>query len=203
MEDARQVVSSGSPLEPEIGFSRAVRVGSYVVVAGTAPIGDDGSTVGPGDVYAQTVRCLDIAERALREAGAGTADVVRTRLAHRSRRHLCPSGHRLRALPFRPGLGLHCETESGHVCAPEWKGPDPPPRRYAMTRPTAPRPTRQDSTRRATRTPHPADPLPALPPRPGRLTSDRSKRGKAPIVIHARGWTAARRVTRGTDRRAR
>ncbi|MFC8825525.1 RidA family protein [Streptomyces sp. NPDC057137] len=80
MEDARQMVSSGSPLEPEIGFSRAVRVGSYVVVAGTAPIGDDGATVGPGDVYAQTVRCLDIAERALREAGAGMADVVRTRL---------------------------------------------------------------------------------------------------------------------------
>lgn len=80
MEDARQVVSSGSPLEPEIGFSRAVRVGAYVVVAGTAPIGDDGVTVGPGDVYAQTVRCLDIAERALREAGAGLGDVVRTRL---------------------------------------------------------------------------------------------------------------------------
>ncbi|MFC8075475.1 RidA family protein [Streptomyces sp. NPDC057307] len=80
MEDARQLVSSGSPLEPEIGFSRAVRVGAYVVVAGTAPIGDDGVTVGPGDVYAQTVRCLDIAERALEEAGAGLGDVVRTRL---------------------------------------------------------------------------------------------------------------------------
>ncbi|MET4927313.1 RidA family protein [Streptomyces sp. PSRA5] len=80
MEDVRHVVGSGSPLEPEIGFSRAVRVGSFVAVAGTAPIGDDGSTVGPGDVYAQTVRCLDIAERALREAGVGLGDVVRTRL---------------------------------------------------------------------------------------------------------------------------
>ncbi|MET7718851.1 RidA family protein [Streptomyces sp. NPDC005407] len=80
MEDARQVVSSGSPLEPQIGFSRAVRVGKYVAVAGTAPIGDDGSTVGPGDVYAQTVRCLDIAERALQEAGASIEDVVRTRI---------------------------------------------------------------------------------------------------------------------------
>ncbi|MFD0417770.1 RidA family protein [Streptomyces sp. NPDC127108] len=80
MEHVRKVVSSGSPLEPRIGFSRAVRSGPYVVVAGTAPIGDDGSTVGPGDVYAQTVRCLDIAERALREAGASLDDVVRTRL---------------------------------------------------------------------------------------------------------------------------
>lgn len=76
----RHVVGSGSPLEPEIGFSRAVRIGSYVAVAGTAPIGDDGTTVGPGDVYAQTVRCLDIAERALREAGVGLECVLRTRV---------------------------------------------------------------------------------------------------------------------------
>jgi enamine deaminase RidA (YjgF/YER057c/UK114 family) len=80
MEDVRQVVSSGSPLEPQIGFSRAVRAGKYVAVAGTAPIGDDGSTVGPGDVYVQTARCLDIAERALQEAGASIEDVVRTRI---------------------------------------------------------------------------------------------------------------------------
>ncbi|MBT2408504.1 MULTISPECIES: RidA family protein [unclassified Streptomyces] len=76
----RQTVSSGSPLEPKIGFSRAVRKGAHVAVAGTAPIGDDGSTVGMGDVYAQTVRCLDIAEGALKEAGASLEDVVRTRI---------------------------------------------------------------------------------------------------------------------------
>ncbi|MFD7321965.1 RidA family protein [Streptomyces sp. NPDC059875] len=80
MENVRQIVSSGSPLEPQIGFSRAVRTEQHVAVAGTAPIGDDGTTVGPGDVYAQTVRCLDIAERALREAGASVEDVVRTRI---------------------------------------------------------------------------------------------------------------------------
>lgn len=80
MEESRCLISSGSPLEPHIGFSRAVRAGSYVVVAGTAPIGDDGVTVGPGDVYAQTVRCLDVAERALLDAGATIADVVRTRV---------------------------------------------------------------------------------------------------------------------------
>ncbi|MER7754736.1 RidA family protein [Kitasatospora sp. NPDC097643] len=76
----RQTVSSGSYLEPEIGFSRAVRMGPYVAVAGTAPIGEDGATAGVGDVHAQTVRCLDIAEAALKEAGASLADVVRTRI---------------------------------------------------------------------------------------------------------------------------
>ncbi|MEU8437828.1 RidA family protein [Streptomyces sp. NPDC029216] len=80
MERARQMVSSGSPLEPQIGFSRAIRKGKHVAVAGTAPIGDDGTTVGQGDVYAQTVRCLDIAEAALKEAGASLEDVVRTRI---------------------------------------------------------------------------------------------------------------------------
>jgi enamine deaminase RidA (YjgF/YER057c/UK114 family) len=80
MTDGRQLVSSGSPLEPQIGFSRAVRCGPWVSVAGTAPIGADGTTVGAGDVYLQSVRCLDIAEAALREAGAALADVIRTRV---------------------------------------------------------------------------------------------------------------------------
>ncbi|MFG2526912.1 RidA family protein [Streptomyces sp. NPDC048516] len=80
MDDVRQTVSSGSPLEPQIGFSRAVRAGNHVAVAGTAPIGEDGSTVGPGDVHVQTARCLDLAERALQEAGASIGDVVRTRI---------------------------------------------------------------------------------------------------------------------------
>ncbi|GAA2787647.1 RidA family protein [Streptomyces showdoensis] len=76
----RRNIASGSPLEPEIGFCRAVRKGAHVAVAGTAPIGPDGGTVGPGDVHAQTVRCLDIAEAALKEAGATLEDVVRTRI---------------------------------------------------------------------------------------------------------------------------
>ena len=80
MENGRRTVSSGSPLEPEIGFSRAVRKGAHVAVAGTAPIGDDGGVVAPGDVYAQTVRCLDIVEAALKAAGASAEDVVRTRI---------------------------------------------------------------------------------------------------------------------------
>jgi enamine deaminase RidA (YjgF/YER057c/UK114 family) len=76
----RRLVTSGSPLEPLIGFSRAVRSGDHVAIAGTAPIGDDGAAVAPGDVHGQTVRCLDIAERALIDAGGSLHDVVRTRI---------------------------------------------------------------------------------------------------------------------------
>jgi enamine deaminase RidA (YjgF/YER057c/UK114 family) len=57
-----------------------VRAGPYVCVAGTAPIAEDGGTAAPGDVYGQSVRCLDIAEQALQEAGATLAHVVRTRV---------------------------------------------------------------------------------------------------------------------------
>lgn len=76
----RYTASSGSPLEPEIGFSRAVRVGAHVVVAGTAPIGADGQTVGPGQVDAQTRRCLEVTAEALAAVGASLGDVVRTRI---------------------------------------------------------------------------------------------------------------------------
>ena len=78
--NTRRVISSGSPLEPVIGFSRAVRVGNMICVAGTAPIAEDGSTVGVGDATAQTRRCLEIIERALHDAGASLNDVVRTRI---------------------------------------------------------------------------------------------------------------------------
>ncbi len=76
----RHLVSSGSPYEPVIGFSRAVRVGDVVAVGGTAPIGADGKTVGPGDPAAQARRCFEIIRGALAEAGAGLGDVVRTRI---------------------------------------------------------------------------------------------------------------------------
>lgn len=74
----RQRVSSGSPFEATIGFSRAVRVGDRVIVSGTAPIWPDGSC--DPDPEAQTRRCLEIIGSALQEAGATTADVVRTRM---------------------------------------------------------------------------------------------------------------------------
>jgi enamine deaminase RidA (YjgF/YER057c/UK114 family) len=76
----RRRASSGSPLEPMIGFSRAVRVGNTIAVSGTAPLGPDGKTVAPGDVYAQTRRCLEIVVAAPTELGAGPEDVVRTRI---------------------------------------------------------------------------------------------------------------------------
>ena len=80
MSRPRQTVSSGSTYEPRIGFSRAVRVGDVVAVAGTAPIGPDGSTVGPGDLYQQTARCLDIIQDAVEQTGLTLDNVVRTRI---------------------------------------------------------------------------------------------------------------------------
>lgn len=74
----RQLVSSGSPFESTVGFSRAVRVGDRVVVAGTAPIWPDGSC--DPDAYAQTRRCLEIIGDALAGAGAGFEHMVRTRM---------------------------------------------------------------------------------------------------------------------------
>jgi enamine deaminase RidA (YjgF/YER057c/UK114 family) len=70
--------SSGSPFEATIGFSRAVRVGNRILVSGTAPVEDDGSTT-PGDAGAQAERCLAIIVRAIEQLGGSAADVVRTR----------------------------------------------------------------------------------------------------------------------------
>lgn len=78
--EKRKLVSSGSPLEPEIGFSRAVRVGPYIAVAGTAPIGADGRAAHTGDFYAQTKMCIEIAIKAVEEAGGKLEDVLRTRI---------------------------------------------------------------------------------------------------------------------------
>jgi enamine deaminase RidA (YjgF/YER057c/UK114 family) len=77
---ARQLISSGSPYESVIGFSRAVRVGNFIAVGGTAAIGPDGETVAPGDASGQARQCFEIIKKALEEAGAGLKDVVRTRV---------------------------------------------------------------------------------------------------------------------------
>ena len=77
---SRKLVSSGSYLEPVIGFSRAVRVGNIVVVGGTAPIKAEGGTAAIGDVYGQTKRCLEIVAKAFADAGARLEDVTRTRI---------------------------------------------------------------------------------------------------------------------------
>ena len=76
----RANISSGSSFESTAGFSRAVRIGDLLAVAGTAPVAADGSVAAPGDVYGQTRRCLQIISTALNAAGLGVSDVIRTRI---------------------------------------------------------------------------------------------------------------------------
>ena len=76
----RELISNGNPLEDKIGFSRAVRVGPYISIGGTAPVGVNGETIGIGDPGAQTRKCLEIIQAALEDAGSGLEDVVRTRI---------------------------------------------------------------------------------------------------------------------------
>lgn len=76
----RRSVPSGSPYETIAGFSRAVRIGNVISVAGTAPLGPDGQTVAPGDISAQARRCFEISVAAVEQLGGSRGDIIRTRM---------------------------------------------------------------------------------------------------------------------------
>ncbi|MEO1307614.1 MAG: RidA family protein [Pseudomonadota bacterium] len=80
MDFDRELISNGNPMEGIVGFSRAVRVGPFISVGGTAPVDADGKTVGVGDVAAQTRQCIEVIKAALEQAGSGLHHVVRTRV---------------------------------------------------------------------------------------------------------------------------
>lgn len=80
MAHGRKLISNGNPMESVVGFSRAVRVGNFIAVGGTAPVNRDGKTVGVGNVFEQTKQCFEIIKDALGQAGSGLQDVVRTRV---------------------------------------------------------------------------------------------------------------------------
>lgn len=73
-------IFSGAPWESQVGYCRAIKAGNTIFVTGTAPIGEDGKTVAPGDAYTQARRCFEIIEAALNSLGADTRHVVRTRM---------------------------------------------------------------------------------------------------------------------------
>ena len=79
-DNCRKNIRSGAPWEPLVGYSRAVRVGNFVAVSGTAAVSDEGEVVGEGDAYVQAVRCIEVIRAALLEAGAELRHVFRTRI---------------------------------------------------------------------------------------------------------------------------
>lgn len=115
----RQLISSGSKFEPVLGFSRAVRVGNHISVAGTAPVGVDGKTAGVGDAAAQAKRIFEIVGGALAEAGASFQDVVRTRIMLRNIDDWRAVG-KVHGAVFGEVRPATCFVEVSRFIDPEW-----------------------------------------------------------------------------------
>tara|TARA_R100000789_G_scaffold94866_1_gene95035 strand:+ start:251 stop:646 length:396 start_codon:yes stop_codon:yes gene_type:complete len=76
----RELISNGNPMERIVGFFRAVRVGPFISIGGTAPVDAEGKTIGLDDIAAQTRQCIEVIKAALEQAGSGLHHVVRTRV---------------------------------------------------------------------------------------------------------------------------
>ena len=119
IKTARKNITYGQPLEKEIGFSRAVRIGNMIAVAATAPIAKDGSVQTPGDMYSQAKRCLDIIKDVIERAGGKMDDVIRTRIFLKDMRRWkeAASAHGEFFSGIQPACGFIGATE---FINPEW-----------------------------------------------------------------------------------
>ncbi|MGD2108047.1 MAG: Rid family hydrolase [Phycisphaerae bacterium] len=115
----RTLVPSDSPIAPIVGFSRAVRVGDFISVGGTAPIDASGKTVGVGDPAAQTRQCLKTIEAALAAANASLRDVVRTRMLL-TRIDDCKAIAEVRGEFFKDIRPVDTVMEVNQFINPEW-----------------------------------------------------------------------------------
>jgi enamine deaminase RidA (YjgF/YER057c/UK114 family) len=115
----RKLISSGSKFEPVLGFSRAVRVGNHITVAGTAAVGVDGKTAGVGDAAVQTRRIFEIVGGALTDAGASLKDVVRTRIMLRNIEDWKAVG-KVHGAVFGEIRPATCFVEVSRFIDPEW-----------------------------------------------------------------------------------
>nr|WP_275333692.1 RidA family protein [Nodosilinea sp. TSF1-S3]MDF0367222.1 RidA family protein [Nodosilinea sp. TSF1-S3] len=147
----RQRAFSGTPWEANLGYCRALRVGQQVFVSGTCPSDGQGGTVAPGDAYAQTQRCFEIIQQALKELGADLRDVVRTRIyvtdmacwediarAHRKlfADHLPVNTTVAVPALMHPDMLVEVEVEA--LCEAPQQPPAPPPQTRILGRPVEP-----------------------------------------------------------------
>ncbi len=115
----RKRATSGSPYEAQFGFSRAIRVGDRIIVAGTGPIEDDGSTT-PGDAAAQAARCCALIVRAIEQLGGSASDVVRTRMLLTDPADQDAVGA-VHARFFGEAAPAATMLGAAWLCRPEWK----------------------------------------------------------------------------------